>query len=339
MKNEADIRVGLREIAAAISERGKFLVATHYNPDGDAIGSLLATVYMLRSLGKEADAYCRDPAPAGQAFLAGADAIRNDGAAPSLYEAAILVDCGDLHRVGPKLEKVVKDAPFLINIDHHASSAPFGDVYWVEPTASSTCEMLYDLGLELSVKLTPEIAAQLYTGVLTDTGSFRFSNTSRRVFDIAARLVDAGADPGRIAEEVYDSASPQRLRLLTKVLSTTAFHADNSLATADLTRKMLEETGALGAADSEGFINLLRSVATVRVAVLFREEKDGGVHVSMRSKGDVDVSVFAQNRGGGGHKRAAAFRAQGDVASVRARITRDILDAMARDGAQRGQGA
>jgi phosphoesterase RecJ-like protein len=320
--------LSIQKVVESINQRRSFLIATHVNPDGDAIGSLLALTSMLHRLGKEAHPYCQDPAPAAQTFLPGARSIRNGGAQPSQYEAAVLVDCGDLHRVGPALSETVQNIPLLINIDHHVTSAPFGDVYWVKPEASSTCEMLYDLSEALSISMDPDLATQLYTGILTDTGSFRFSNTSRRVLEIAARLVAAGAEPARIAEYVYDSASPQRLRLLSRVLSTVVFNAEDRLATAELTRQMFAETGT-SEADSEGFINHLRSVGTVDVAILFREDKNGAIHVSMRSKGKVDVATFAQERGGGGHRNAAAFRAPGDMRSISARVTREMLDYIA----------
>jgi phosphoesterase RecJ-like protein len=314
----------IKKIVAAIDTRQRFLVATHIRPDGDAIGSVLALTSMLRKLGKVADAYCQDPAPPSQEFLLGANGILHDVADLSAYEAVILVDCGDQHRAGDALAAKLDQAALLINIDHHVSSIPFGDIYWVEAGASSTCEMLYDLSLVMPVALDETIASQLYTGILMDTGSFRFANTSKRALEIAAALVDSGAKPAYIAEQVYDSITPNRLSLLVEVLGGLSFFADSRLVTAAITPEMYARTGT-SPTDSESFINHMRSVKTVQVAILFRAESDGLVYASLRSKGDVDVAGFAQLHGGGGHRRAAACRVKGDFNSVRQQLTEEVL--------------
>ena len=311
-------------IIAAIREHQRFLVATHVRPDGDAAGSLLALTFMLRQLGKEVVAFSRDPFPPNLEFLPGAEAIRHEWPQPTLSEVAILVDCGDIQRIGEPFDEAARQIPLLINIDHHISDEPFGDLYWVDQSASSTCEMLYQLGLGLQVSLDAEIASQLYTGILTDTGCFRFSNTNKSVLEIAARLVGAGARPHYIAEQIYDAAPAQQLHLLGQVLSTVAFHADNRLATAELTRNMFAETNTTPA-DSDGFINHLRSVKSVEVAMLFREDKDGVINVSMRSKGSVDVAALARRFEGGGHRNAAAFKTRGSMEAVRRRFTEEAL--------------
>jgi phosphoesterase RecJ-like protein len=315
----------IRRISEAIRQHRRFLVVTHVRPDGDAVGSLLALSFMLRKLGKEVVSYSQDTVPPGLDFLPGVSDIIHHVPDLSRYEVAMFVDCGELHRAGPVIEESIDRVPTLINIDHHISKGtPFGDIFWVEPSASSTCEMLHDLAAALPVDLDPDMASQLYTGVLTDTGSFRFSNTNQRVMEVATRLVAAGAKPDVIAEHVYDSASPQRLRLLAMVLATSAFLSDNRIATAELTRKMFQETGT-SPMDGEGFINHFRSVGTVEMAMLFREEKNGMVHVSMRSKGRVDVATLAQRHGGGGHRHAAAFRVSGSLQKLRREFTQEAM--------------
>ena len=180
--------------------------------------------------------------------------------------------------------------------------------------------MLYDLALALPVALDPDIASQLYLGLLTDTGSFRFANTNQRVLEIATNLVAAGAMPDAIAQQVYDSASPQRLRLLATVLSSVFFASEDRLAAAMLTQNMFAETGT-SPDDSDGFINHLRSVKSVEMAMLFREESHDLTHVSLRSKGEVDVASFAKRYHGGGHRRAAAFRMSGAAADIGQELT------------------
>lgn len=323
MNNTKDPAV--RKITEIIERDNRFLVATHVRPDGDAVGSLLGMTFILRKLGKEADPYCQDPVPPAYAFLPGSGEILHHLDSPSEYDTAIFVDCGSYLRVGNGLADSIRGIPTLINIDHHVSKAPFGNPFWVTPAVSSTCEMLYHLSRDLRLPLDAVIASQLYTGLLTDTGSFRFSNTSRSVLQIAAELVAAGARPADIAEQVYESASPQSIQLLARMLATIAFAADNRLATAELSQKMFKET-ATTPVDSEGFINHLRSVEPVELAMLFREDDNGKVHVSMRSKGNVDVAAFAQRYDGGGHRRAAAFHVSGDLQKMRDEFTQQALN-------------
>lgn len=315
----------INSIAKAIHEHRRFLVVTHVRPDGDAGGSVLGLTSMLRRLKKVADPYCQDPLPPNLDFLPGAGSIRHVPPDPDRYDVAILVDCGELHRVGGSFEDPVSRTSLVVNIDHHINHAPFGHVHWVDSSASSTCEMLYDLSFSLPVPLDPEIATLLYTGVITDTGSFRFSNTNCRVMEIATDLVCAGANPSEIAQCVYDSGTAQRLHLLGRVLTTVDFHLDARLATAALSRAMFHETGTT-AADSDGFINHLRSVHSVDMAILFREDTDGQTHVSMRSKGEVDVAAFARRFGGGGHRNAAAFRTMGKLDDIRREFTHKAMD-------------
>jgi phosphoesterase RecJ-like protein len=317
----------LDAIAEAIEQHQRFLVATHVRPDGDAVGSLLAMTRLLQRMHKSADPFCQDPVPPGHDFLAGVDQIRSEPARGNHYQVAVLVDCGDYTRVGPTLASLIKDISVVINIDHHLSKTPFGSIHWVDPKASSTCELLYLLARRLQLELDPELATQLYTGLLTDTGSFRYSNTNHRALEIASQLAAAGAEPAAIAEQVYESASPQRLHLLAQVLAGVQFFQGDRLAAAELTQKMIAQSGA-SQNDSEGFIDLLRAVKPVQIAVLFRENPDGLVHVSLRSKGDADVAAFARRYNGGGHRNAAAFRVQSDLQLAKVEILQQLMDTM-----------
>lgn len=317
----------IAKVGEAVRKMDRFLIVTHVHPDGDAVGSLLAMTFILRALGKQADPFSEDPIPTHCAFLPGAREILRERPDPSRYDAAVMVDCGELSRVGKTMSDALLEIPFLINIDHHVTSKPFGDIFWPEVSASSTCEMLYELCTQIPIPLNPDIATQIYMGMLTDTGSFRFANTSQRVLEIAAQLAAAGARPDHIAQEAYDSASPERLHLLARVLSTVRFHSDNRIATAELSRAMFSETAA-SPSDTEGFIDHLRSVKSVQIAMLFREEGDSLVHVSLRSKGETDVSGFARERGGGGHRNAAACRISGSLSDVRIRLTQEAMDCL-----------
>jgi phosphoesterase RecJ-like protein len=317
--------VRIRKIISALRQYDRFIVATHVRPDGDAIGSVLGMRLILQRLGKDAVALSRDGFPPEFEFLAGTEHLRSRPPSSGDYDAAILVDCGDFDRVGNEISEFIKDrVPFVINIDHHSVHVPFGNICWTETAASSTCEMLFDICAHLSLPLDAGLASLLYAGILTDTGSFRFANTSRRVFEIASMLVEAGADPVNISRQVYDSGSPEKLNLLARVLGTIEFHCRSRIATAELTLGMLSST-ATTYMDSEGFINHLRSVKSVDLAILFREGSDGLIHVSLRSKGEIDVAGFAQRHGGGGHRQAAAFRIPGNLNMVRSMLTNEAV--------------
>ncbi len=315
----------LHNIAETVQNHQRFLITSHSKPDGDAMGATLAMTFILRRMGKTATPHLEDPVPANCAFLPGVEDIVHGPPAAEEYDVAFILDCGDFSRIGKTLEPLVAEIPIIVNIDHHVGTRPYGHINWIETPASSTCEMLCRLASELGVSLDAPLATQLYTGIMTDTGSFRFSNTDQHVLELAAKLVGAGANPAHVARNIYESAPPQRLHLLAQTLTTVRFFQDNRLATAEVTQEMLTATGTT-AMDSEGFINELRSVKPVELAILFRENEDGIVHVSMRSKENVDVAALARAHGGGGHHRAAAFRRKGHLPEIRHRIT---LEAMA----------
>ncbi len=315
----------LTHVADVLFTFSRYLVVTHLRPDGDAIGSLLALKKVLESTGKNVKAYCADPLPENLKFLPDADSITSSVPSCGDFDVVVFLDCGAPDRAGSDvIPEKIKECT-TINIDHHVNSDPFGDIYWIDTKASSTCEMLYELFKEAKVAISPPIATCLYTGILTDTGSFQFSNTTGRVLNIAAQLVTAGADPQSIAQNIFESASPQRLFLLSRVLNSLKYHADFRIATARLTRSMLAETGA-NTMDSEGFVNMLRQVKSVKVAVLFREEDNNRVHVGLRSKEHYDVSIFARRFGGGGHAHAAACRLEGNIDQVEQIILPALID-------------
>jgi phosphoesterase RecJ-like protein len=315
----------IREVISAFRNYERFMLFTHVHPDGDALGAIMGTQLILRRLGKTADAFTQDPYSPEYGFLPNVREIRSKLSGPAQYDAAVLLDCGDLERVGDRFLEAVKGSAFLINIDHHLVNKPFGNVSWVETGASSTCEMLFDLCMSLSLPPDKDLATALYTGILTDTGSFRYSNTNARVFEIISALVGFGAEPARIAAHVYDSATPEKLRLLATVLGTMEFHASSRIVTAQLSRSMLSNASSTYT-ESEGFINHLRSVKSADMAIFFRENDDGLIHISMRSRGDINVARLAQRFGGGGHKQAAACRIPGDLGSVRSMFIAEAVN-------------
>lgn len=231
------------------------------------------------------------------------------------YGALIVLECCNLERTGVKGLGGIA----TVNIDHHLKNDQFGDLNWVDPKAAAVGEMVFSLFDELGVRITPEIATNLYVALLTDTGSFHFSNTTAETFRIAGELVGAGAVPSEIAQKVLMNQPESRLRLLCRVLNSLEFDSGRQVAWLALTQEMLEKTGS-SADDSEGMVNYALSVEGVRVCAFFKQERGQLYRVSLRSRGDEDVSAVAQYFGGGGHRNAAGMSLEGPFEDVREQV-------------------
>jgi len=301
-------------IARELRNNERFLLTTHVNPDGDAIGSLGALSLVLEDLGKKVVAYCQDEIPGFLRFLPYSDRIVREIPGRDRFDVAVVLDCGELDRIG-NANEVLRHVEKIIHIDHHSSSDDFGQLNLVLPGCSSTAEILYEIFQAIPASLSLEAAENIYTAILTDTGSFRFANTTARALDIAAEMVGLGVAPDKIASEVYDSMSPERLRLLALSLNTLTLRASGRLATMQVSRRMLEETETT-VMDTDGFVNYPRGINTAEMAIFFREMDSGKVNVSLRSRGRLNVAEFARNYDGGGHHNAAAFRAEGSLTEV-----------------------
>lgn len=301
-------------IAREFRENKRFLLATHVNPDGDAIGSLAALALVLEGMGKEVVAYCQDELAGFLRFLPYADRIVRYLPSPKLFEVAVALDCGGLDRLGGAAEDLLK-VQKIIHIDHHSSSDGFGHLNLVRPECSSTAEILYEIFNAIPVTLKPEAAKNIYVAILTDTGSFRFANTTAKALAIAAEMVSLGVEPGRVASEVYDSMSPARLMLLALSLKTLTSRAGGSLAAMWVSREMFEETGT-SVVDTDGFVNYPRSINDAVMAIFLREVDADLIHVSLRSRSSQNVAEFAGIYNGGGHHNAAAFRCKGRLEEV-----------------------
>ena len=301
-------------IAREFKDNQRFLLATHVNPDGDAIGSLGALALVLEGMDKEVVAYCQDEVPGFLQFLPYADRIVSEIPGPDRFDVAVVLDCGELDRIGNAAE-ILQHVQKIIHIDHHSSGNDFGQLNLVRPECSSTAEILYEIFQAIPVSLSPEAAENIFTAILTDTGSFRFANTTARALAIAAEMVSLGVEPEKIAAQVYDSMSPERLQLLSLSLETLTLRDNGRLAAMLVSRQMLEETGTT-TIDTDGFVNYPRAIGTALMAIFFREMDGGQVNVSLRSRGGVNVAEFARSHGGGGHHNAAAFRTQGSLSEV-----------------------
>ncbi len=307
----------LNEVLKQIAGRQRFLLTSHARPDGDAVGSALACCQILRSMGKQADVVLRDGVPRIYEPLPFANEVVQAERVNGNYDAAIILECDSIRRTG--LEGL--EQHFLISIDHHLSGRPFAHVNWIDPKASATAELVYRLGREAGIKITPEIATCLYTAVMTDTGSFMFEGTNEHTFSLARELVLAGADPVHCARNIYFAHSTAKMKLLGAALS--HLHREGSLAWIWVTQSQMEQAGAKEE-DCEGLVNYVLSIQDVEVAAFFRELPDGRFRVSLRSKGQLNVAAIAQKFGGGGHECASGLSVDGPLSAAVAQVIEQL---------------
>ncbi|MHB1350573.1 MAG: bifunctional oligoribonuclease/PAP phosphatase NrnA [Desulfobulbus sp.] len=318
------------KLLATVHQTGNIVLATHINPDGDALGSLLGLADILSRMGKKVFRYLEEPVSHLYQFLPDSHLIRTDleELASFVREAGedvlcIALDCGDRKRLGKNADVLLRIRPFLV-IDHHRGNDGFGDLAWIDFTRSSTGEMVFDLAAALGQSVSVTAAEALYAAIVTDTGSFRYEATSAHTFDVARQLVSAGVKPDLVSRNLYDNFSVARLRLLQMVLATLEVHCEGRVALITVTREILDRTGC-AMEDTENFINLPRSVTSVDVAVFLKEVGDDRVSVSMRAKDACDVAEVAAAFGGGGHRNAAGFKAAATTLDeVRGRLLQEL---------------
>ncbi|HZR07340.1 MAG TPA: bifunctional oligoribonuclease/PAP phosphatase NrnA [Myxococcales bacterium] len=309
----------------ALRSAKKVLLTMHRGPDGDALGSALALACTLRDLGREVTVYNPDELPYNFRFLTGASSVSKSLPADAAFDVTVATDAGAFERLGPDVPKDGRRG-VLLNLDHHVTTEPFGDVNYVDPHAASVGILAYKIIKELGAPLSRDAAECIYASILADTGCFRYSSTDPECLRIAAELLEAGVDPWEMTVRVYEQQPLARMRLLAEVLSTLEVHG--KLATITITNAMVAKTGS-EIDFTDGFINYARSVDGVEVAASFREPLNGGPwRVSFRSRGRVNVAAIAQRFGGGGHHNAAGCSIEGDEAAVRARIAQQIEEAL-----------
>lgn len=309
-----------------IRRSNHILVASHSDPDGDALGSLIALGLALTKIGKKTTLYNASAIPAVYKFLPSVERVVHHLKKAGTYDMAIVLDCGDISRVGEGSGTVEK-TPCVVNIDHHVSNTAFGDIQWVDTEACATSEIIYRLITELGIGVDRHIATCIYTGILTDTGSFRFSNTNQAAFAISREMAEIGVEPFQVAQHVYGTYSLGRIKLLNLALDSIEISGNGKLSIMTVTKRMLDETGT-SSEDVDGLINYARRIQDVKVAALIQEQKNGnGVtkqrrryHVSLRSDGSVDVAAIASSFGGGGHYSAAGFQIESALADLKAEI-------------------
>jgi bifunctional oligoribonuclease and PAP phosphatase NrnA len=324
----------LAAVVEALRAHDRFLLITHENPDGDALGSLLATKRALDQLGKDSLMYLYGDAPLPQEYtFMELDELTRVLPADASERVLVALDCANERRLGPD-PTILARSPLTIDVDHHHDNSRFGQINLIVPDASSTGEVLRDLFRELGVELTPEIAEPLYIALVTDTGRFQYSNTTAKALRLAAELVEAGADVHRVFQGVYESVQFAKLKLLARALERAQVYEGGAIVVSHLLRGDFHEVGA-AEPYSEGIIDFLRAVEGAQMAVLIREppRTDGlapSRRVSLRSSTDeLDVSAIARKSGGGGHRQAAGFSTEATIREITEFLVREFVAANA----------
>jgi phosphoesterase RecJ-like protein len=314
----------IQRIVDAIRPRERFVISSHSRPDGDSIGSQLAMAYALRAMGKHVTVVNRDAAPGPLAAFPGVPAIEIADRVSGDFDAAIIMECGDLERTGVD----GLDRYFLINIDHHPGNSGYGDINWFDASASACGEMVFDLVKALGVPLSVDIATHVYLAILTDTGSFHYSSISPRTFDICKQTLEAGVNPVDIARNVYDSNHMGRLKLFGAVLSAMQIDPTGQIAIVYLDHEMARAAGGTYE-DTEGLINLPLTVKEILAVVFFKQTEGEEYRVSLRSKGSIDVGALAKEFGGGGHRNAAGCTVKGPIDTLQKQFIEKIEQVIA----------
>jgi phosphoesterase RecJ-like protein len=321
---EAAFPIPAELVALLRAPRGRVLLLGTVQPDGDLLGSQIGLGLALAEAGAAVTLAGPHPVPDVLRFLPGAALVERWERAPGFFDLVILVDCPDPSRTNGLLEGSRGPATRVVSIDHHQDSRRYADVHWVEPAASATGQMVYDLIQALGLKLTPEIATNLYTSIHTDTGSFRYSNTTPRALRVAADLVAHGARPELVAGALYECRRPEDLRRLAELLARVEVSPDGRVAWLALPAGSVTEAFVA----AEDLVNYPRSIASVKVAALFREIDPGSVKASLRAKGEVNVARIAAAFGGGGHANAAGCTIAGSLAEARDAILKSVAEAL-----------
>jgi phosphoesterase RecJ-like protein len=315
----------LSQVVELIESKRRFAITSHIRPDGDSLGSSLGLCWLLRALDKEVEVIMRDPVPHAYQQLPGAQDVKVVPAVDPSYQAVFVIECSDITRPGLiNLEK-----QFVVNIDHHSTTALFGTINWIDSTASAVGEMIYNLCKATGVRVTKEIAECVYTALITDTGSFHYSNTTERTFKVASELVRTGVKPAKTAEAVFASYPWSRIELMAAVLSTA--RRDETGHVACMRQSLEMQRGAKASdEDADGFVNYPLTVEEVEAVAMLKECEPGIYRTSLRSKGDVNVAKVAERFGGGGHRNAAGCTLKGSWEEAESEIVLLLQDAVKR---------
>jgi phosphoesterase RecJ-like protein len=323
------MNASFHEIAGAISRANRVAILSHVRPDCDAIGSQLALALSLQHLGKEVSTWNEDGLPDSFRFLRKSDLIRPPPSEPRDFEVVIALDTASQQRLGTALG-AIRHAEKWINIDHHASNPGYGDLVYIDTLAPATGQIIYEFLKAEKLPLTYEGADALYAAISTDTGSFRYPNTTARTFEIASELIKAGINAGAISNKLYESYPKRRVQLLGEILQQASFDAGDQVASMALTNETKKRL-SIHPDDIDGLIDYVRCVDTVVVALFFEELPEAKIRLSARSKDDrIDVNKICGEFGGGGHPRAAGARIRGNLEAVRNQVLKRVFHEIAK---------
>ncbi len=306
----------------AIHRGRRFLVASHVDPEGDSLGSQLALAQILDELGKEVAVVNQDRPPARFDFMPGIARIQPPAAVTGeRFDGAFVVDCASLERIGNVRERL--NGVEILNLDHHRSNTRFGAINYIQPDTCASGMIVYELNEKLGLPLTADKATNMYVGIISDTGNFRYSNTTPEVLRVGSRLIETGIDSARIASLIFATKSQAALRLLGEALTTLTSEVGGKVGLIVLDRQVFARTGA-EPSDVEGIVNYAKQLAGTDVGALLREVESGEVKASLRAEGAVDVDRVASRFGGGGHRNAAGARLPGPLAEARRRLLAEL---------------
>ncbi len=317
----------LAEVVNAVRSRQRWVVTSHARPDGDAVGSVLGCVQILRGMGKQADGFLGDGVPFIYRGLPRAAEVRTGPVHCAHYDGAVILECDCLQRTN--LEGL--DGLFSINLDHHETFTEYADINYVVSTAAAVSELVYGLAVHAGVPITPEIATCLYTAMLTDTGSFCYSSTSAQTFAFAREMVLAGAVPSAIAQQVYFSNPVSKMHLLGRALS--HLQCEGPISWMHVSLADMLASGATGE-DCEGLVNWALGIHGIEATAFFREISGVRYRVSLRSKGRIDVGRIAQSFGGGGHCCASGHVIAGPLDAATGRVLAALRRSLELSGQQ-----
>jgi len=320
--------MSLKKLVASIKRNKYFLITTHTNPEGDALGSELAFYRLLKKMGKQAFIVNDDKLSCAYNFLPGINEIKKfkTKQEPIKFDCFVILDCSDLRRCGEVSKINLYNKP-IINIDHHISNERFGDINWVEPHASSTSEMIYKIYKKLRIPLDKKVALSLYVGILTDTGSFRYSNTAPLTHEMAAEFLGFKLDVPRIYKNIYENIPFPDMKLLSKIFSNVKRQLHGRIAWFQIEQSLLKHR-IISIDLTEHILSFARAIKDVEVAVLFREnlERKNEVRVNLRSQGKIDVNRIARFFGGGGHQTASGCTVGGRIEDVARKVLKKIRE-------------
>jgi len=313
----------LNTVVGILKKGERFFLGSHKDPDGDAIGSLLALGEALMLSGKKVVHFNEGPIPDTLTLLPGIERIVDtNNPMPEGFDAFLILDCANLERIG-RISLDLADKNPLINIDHHDKNSLFGDLNLVDETSSSVGEIIYRLIKGADLPMNATIAENIFVAIQTDTGSFRYDNTTKEAFAIAGEMFDWGIHPWKLSRKVMDGFTLKKLKLLTAALETIELYHTGKIGLITITKEMLSGIGA-DYSDSERFVDYPRFIIGVEVAALIREIGQNCYKFSLRSNDSVDVAALASHFGGGGHPRAAAFTREGTLESVKGEFLKKV---------------